>query len=107
MPFFFIVPVWLLFVFSGLVSLFLPRGRRAGWYVIIVSTTATLTSFLISTAVLYVGGRIGVGFDVKWLGVVLIGAYLVAIVLGAAIGGVAGFFLTRSLLARHSADAKS
>src|ERR1700730_1733728 len=100
MPFSLIVPVWLFFVLSGIVLLFLPRHRRTGLYAIIVSTTATLTSFLVSTAVLYTGARIGTWLNVSWFGVVVIVAYLLAIGLGAAMGGIAGFFLTRYLTGR-------
>jgi hypothetical protein len=107
MPFFFIVPVWIFFVLSGIVLLFLPRHRRTGLYAIIVSTTATLTSFLFSTAVLYFGVRIGKELNVKWFGVALIGVYLLAIGLGAAMGGIAGFLLTRYLAGRHVPEAKS
>jgi len=96
-PFFFIVPVWFFFALSGVVLLFFPRHRRMGLYAISVSTTATLTSFLVSTAVLYIGARIGTRLNIKWFGVALIAAYLLAIGLGAAMGAIAGFFLTRCL----------
>jgi len=107
MPFFFIVPVWFVFVLSGIVLFFLPRHRRTGLYAIIVSTTATLTSFFLSTSVLYFGARIGTESKLKWFGVALIGVYLLAIGLGAAMGGIAGFFLTRYLAGRRISEAKS
>jgi hypothetical protein len=104
MPFFFIVPLWLLFVLCGIVLLFLPRYRRVGLYAINISTMATLTSFLASMAVLYVGPRIGAHLQTRWLGVAVIGAYLFAIGLGALVGGITGFFLTRKLIDRHVPD---
>ena len=76
MPFFFIVPVWLLFSVVGIVLLFVRRHRRTGLYAIVVSTTATLTSFLASTAVLYLGLKIGARPNIKLLGVAVIAAYL-------------------------------
>jgi hypothetical protein len=110
MLFFFIVPVWLLFVLIGVVLLFRARQRRIGWYAIIVSTTATLTSFLLSTAVLYIGARIGAHANLKWLGVAVIGAYILTMGVGIALGGIAGFFLVRSSsleIVRHSVPTPS
>lgn len=102
MPFFFIVPIWFFFALSGIVLLFLRQHRRMGLYSIVVSTTATLTSFLGSTAVLYIGARIGPRLHFKWFGIAVIGVYLLMIGLGAAIGGIAGFFLTRYMVARFA-----
>jgi len=101
MLFFFIIPIWLLFVLAGVVLLFLPRHRRAGWYAITVSTTATLTSFVLSTAVLYFGAKVGANPTIKWFGLAVIGTYFLAIAVGIALGGIAGVFLTRKLLSRR------
>jgi hypothetical protein len=98
MPFFIIIPLWLLFVLAGIVLLFLPRYRRLGWYAVIVSTTATMTSFVLSTAVLYFGSKVA-NPTFKWFGLAVIGTYVVAIAVGIALGGAAGAFLTRKLLA--------
>jgi hypothetical protein len=82
----------------GVVLLFLPRHRRLGWYAITVSTTATLTSFFLSTAVLYFGAKVGANPTIKWLGLAVIGTYFLAIAVGIALGGIACVFLTRKLL---------
>jgi hypothetical protein len=108
MLFFLIVPIWLLFVLSGVVLLLLRQHRRMAWYAIIVSTTAALTSFFLSTAVLYFGARLRPHPNIKWLGVAVVGAYLLAIAIGIALGGIVGFFLTRKLMASgHALRANS
>jgi hypothetical protein len=99
MLFFLIVPIWLLFVLTGVVLLLLRQHRRMGWYSIIVSTTAALTSYFLSTAVLYLGARFRPHPNIKWLGIAVVGAYVLAIAIGIALGGTAGFFLTRKLMA--------
>ncbi len=101
MPFFFIVPVWMLCVLSGIVLLCFQRFRRIGLYAISISTTATLVSFSLSTAILYFGPRIGAQWMGRWAGVVLMAAYLLAIGIGALIGALGGFLFTRKLLLRR------
>jgi hypothetical protein len=102
MPFFFIVPVWMLCVLSGIVLLCFQRFRRIGLYAISISTTATLVSFVLSTAILYFGSRIGTQWTGRrWAGVVLMAAYLLAIGIGALIGALGGFLFTRKLLPRR------
>jgi hypothetical protein len=98
MPFFFIVPVWMLCVLSGIVLLCFKSFRRIGLYAISVSTTATLVSFFLSTAILYLGPRIGAQWMGRWAAVVLMGAYLLAIGVGALVGALGGFVCTRKLL---------
>jgi hypothetical protein len=104
MPFFVIVPIWLLLVLSGIVLLFLPRHRRVGSYAIIVSTSATVSSFLLSSGVLYLGPKIGSRLHTNWFGLAVIGTYLFAIGLGALMGGIAGFVLTRNMVAPRLPD---
>ncbi len=100
MPFFFIAPVWMLCVLFGIVLLCLQRFRRIGVYAISISTTATLVSFLLSTAILYFGSRIGAQWMGRWSGAVVMGAYLLAIGIGALIGALVGFLFARKLLPR-------
>lgn len=69
-----------------------------GFYVIAVSTGGTLVSLLLSTAVLFLGQRIGFEHFGAWSGVALIGTYVFSIVTGCLIGSVSGFLLTRKLL---------
>jgi hypothetical protein len=97
MPFFFIVPVWLLCVLCVVVLLCFPRFRRLGLYAINISTAATVVSLLLSTAVLFLGTRVGPLRVGQWSGIALIGAYVLAIGVGALIGGLGGFLLTRKV----------
>jgi hypothetical protein len=97
MPFFFIFPLWLLTVVVGVAMLCLRSARRAGIYVVTVSTFATAASFVLSTAVLFVGPRVALS---EWFGLVALAAYLAAIPIGGLAGAIAGFLLARQLLAR-------
>jgi len=49
-PFFFVLPLWVLAVVTGIVMVCIQRLRRAGIYVDTVSTFATVISFVLSTA---------------------------------------------------------
>jgi hypothetical protein len=99
MLFFLIVPIWLFVVLCAVVLLFLPQHRRKGLYALSVSTLATLTSFVISTAVLFIAPRIDM-HPSKWTGLIVMGIYLLSVGVGALIGGIGGFFLVRKLTAR-------
>jgi hypothetical protein len=96
--FFLIIPVWLFCVVIGTALACIQRLRRTGIYLITVSTAGSLLSLLLSTAVLYLGPRIGFGHFGKWAGVALIGTYAFAIAAGGLIGSLSGFSLTRKLL---------
>lgn len=98
MAFFFLVPVWLLFVLCGVVLLFVGRFRHVGVYAITVTTAALLCSLGVSTAVLYAGPRLVKGPPPSWYGVAVIGTYLVSIGVGGIAGAVGGFIVTRRLL---------
>jgi hypothetical protein len=100
MPFFFIVPLWLLAVAVGAVMLSIGSARRAGIYVLTISTFATAVSFLLSTAVLFVGPRVASDPPAEWFGLMVVAAYLTAIPIGGLTGAIAGFLITRELLAR-------
>src|SRR5581483_2131127 len=99
MPFFLIVPIWLLCALAGIVLLFIRRFRRIGVYAITVSTTALLVSFGVSTAVLYAGPRLAPSPHPPWYGVALIAAYVAAIIVGGLVGAIAGLVGTRKLFA--------
>ena len=101
MPFFLIVPAWLLCVVFGVVLLFFQRFRRIGFYAISISTAATAVSLVLSTAALFLGPRVGLQRMGQWSGIALIAAYVLAIGLGALIGALGGFLLTRKLLPRR------
>jgi hypothetical protein len=74
-------------------------ARRAGAYLVMMSTFGTILSFLLSTSVLFLGPRIAVD-PPEWFGLLLIFAYLVAIAIGGLAGGIAGLLFTRRLLTR-------
>jgi hypothetical protein len=101
MPFFLIVPAWLLCVLCGIVLLCVQRFRRLGLYAINISTAAIAISLLLSTAVLLWSPRIGLQRIGRWSGIVFIGAYLLSIGAGALIGAFGGFLLTRRILLRR------
>lgn len=102
MPFFFIVPLWILTVVVGGVLVCITATRRAGIYVLATSTFATVASFVLSTAVLFVGPRIAAD-PPGWFGFIVVVGYLTAIPTGGLIGAIAGFLLTRKLLAHRGA----
>ena len=98
MAFFFIIPLWLLCLLMGTALACFQGLRRTGFYVIAVSTGGTLVSLLLSTAVFFLGTRIGAKHFGTWSGVALIGTYVLGIVAGGLIGSVSGFLLSRKLL---------
>ncbi len=102
MPFFFIVPLWILTVIVGGALVSITATRRVGIYVLATSTFATVVSFVLSTAVLFVGPRIAAN-PPGWFGFVVVVGYLAAIPLGGLIGAVTGLLLTRKLLAGKGA----
>ena len=100
MPFFFIVPLWLVAVVVGAVMVCIRSARRAGIYVLTISTFGTTVSLVLSTAVLFVGPRVAASPQPGWFGLMVIVAYLAAIPIGGLTGAIAGFLITRKLLPR-------
>ena len=92
MPFFFIVPLWLVCLVVGTILTFFPHSRRFGYFFIAVPTGATVVSFLLSTAALFLLPRLLPQPSRPWYGVFLLVTYLVAIGLGALLGGFAAFW---------------
>jgi len=99
MPYFFIVPLWLLTALVGAVMVAIRPARRAGVYVLTISTFATFVSFVFSTAVLFIGPRITEN-PPGWFGLMVVAGYLAAIPIGGLAGAVAGFLITPRLLAQ-------
>jgi ribose/xylose/arabinose/galactoside ABC-type transport system permease subunit len=64
-----------------------------------MSTFGAILSFVLSTAVLFVGPRIAADLP-EWFGLLVVLAYLVAIPIGGLAGAIAGFLITRRLLIR-------
>jgi hypothetical protein len=91
MPFFLIVPAWILCLLVGAGLFCSPRWRSLSLYVVLGSTGFTVCSFLCSTAVLLVAGKWPQLF---WhSGLLAIGGYLGALLAGGAVGAGAGLFL--------------
>jgi hypothetical protein len=86
MPFFLIAPVWLLCVVAGGIMLFVRRLRKIGYFVMAVSTGATLASFRLSTFVLFVFPRLSFLSHMHWAGIAVLSSYAIALVLGAVLG---------------------
>jgi hypothetical protein len=89
-PFFFIVPLWLLLLVFGTALVFSRRLRFLTPYIVLGSTIGLMCSVAVSTAVLLLLGRLLGGTSVAWLALV---AYLVAIVIGGGVGVIAGLLL--------------
>jgi hypothetical protein len=102
MPFFFMVPVWLMAVLLGIVLTFFVQLRRLGFYVIAVPTGATVISFLLSTAVLYLVPRVMPQPARSWYGILLIVAYIGAMGAGALFGAITGFLLVRRVRSKST-----
>ena len=90
MPFFFIVPLWLLLLISGVALVFSPRLRFLTPYIVLGSTVGLVCSAVFSTGVLLLLGRLLGGTSVAWLA---FAGYLIAIVIGGAVGVLAGLLL--------------
>src|SRR3954463_4352439 len=97
MPFFFIIPIWFLFVLAGIVMICMTNTRRLGVYVLVVPTTATTISFLLSTALLFAGPGLFPN-PPSWLPILLMLGYLATIVMGGVVGAVVGFAAVRKML---------
>ncbi len=90
MPFFFIVPLWILCILAGVILLFFKRFRFLSMYVLLSSTGGLLASFLLSLALLFVAAKFVGGTPVAWIALL---AYLAGIFLGGAVGIIAGAVL--------------
>jgi hypothetical protein len=95
MPFFLIVPAWLLCVLAGVVSVFFRRLRFVSLYLICVPTGGLFVSFVFSTLALLVGTRLFGNLRANWIGVVIILAYVAAFGAGGLLGVFAGFVAAR------------
>jgi hypothetical protein len=91
MPFFFILPLWLVCLLLGIVLLFLPKLRFLSAHILLGSTIGLLLSFGLSTLALILLAKTAVS---GW--VVLIG-YLAGIGFGGAIGIAVGIFAAKKL----------
>lgn len=94
-PFFFIVPLWLILVVLSIPLFAVPRLRFLGTHVVMASTVAVLISFALSTLILFGVPRLIPPF--RWSGVVLIVLYVLAIVGGGGAGLLLGILLAHNL----------
>jgi hypothetical protein len=102
MPFFFILPVWILALVVGIVMICIRRLRRAGIYVVSTSTFATIGSFVLSTVALMVGAQLYITASLPgWFAFIVLAVYLLAIALGGIAGAAAGVLITNKALARR------
>jgi hypothetical protein len=93
MPFFLILPLWLLCLVIGGVLCIFKRVRFLSLYVILCSTGGTLVSFILSTLVLVVMPRLLP--NMAGSGLLVVGMYLLGIGFGGLIGVTAGLFAAR------------
>lgn len=88
MPFFFIFPLWIVLVVLAVPLFFIRRLRFLGTYVVVASTLAVLTSFVLSTLILFGVPRLLPAF--RFSGVVVISLYVLSILGGGGAGLVLG-----------------
>jgi hypothetical protein len=93
-PFFFLVPLWLVLSVVGAVLLFWRRLRFLSPYIVLGSTVGLACSFAFSLVVLLILGKLFRGTSVAWLA---LAAYLVAIVIGGGVGVIGGLLLGRTV----------
>jgi hypothetical protein len=90
MPFFFIVPVWLLCVLIGVLLCLFKRSRFLSLYLVLSSTGGTIVSLTLSTFLLWIAPKL-FSKEHTWDGVILVAAYLASIAVGGVVGTAAGF----------------
>ena len=91
MPFFFMLPLWLVCVLLGITFLFFPRLRFLSAHILLGSTIGLLVSFGLSTLALILLPKTAVS---GWI--VLVG-YLAGIAIGGAIGIAIGVLAAKKL----------
>jgi hypothetical protein len=99
MPFFFIAPVWLLCVGTGLILLFFRHLRTIGYFVIAVPTGATLVSFVLSTSVFFLIPSFTTPYP-QWAGAAILSGYVIALAMGGLVGGAGAFLIVFRLTMR-------
>jgi hypothetical protein len=92
MPFFFIVPLWFVFLLVGTVLLFFQQSRRLAYFVLAIPTGATVTAFVLSTAALFVIPRLLPQPARPWYGIFVLATYVAAIGVRALLGAAGAFF---------------
>jgi hypothetical protein len=95
MPFFFILPLWIMLLVLAVPLFFRRRLRFLGTHLVVASTLAVVTSFSLSTLALIAVPRLLPAF--RFTGVVLLGVYLLSILLGGGAGLLVGVALAHKL----------
>jgi hypothetical protein len=90
MPFFFIVPAWLLCVVIGVVLCLFRRSRFLSLYLVLGSTGGMIASLTLSTFLLWIAPKL-FGKAPGGKGLILIVAYLASIGIGGVVGTTVGF----------------
>lgn len=91
MPFFFILPVWIVCLIAGAALLCARSLRFLASYVLLGSTGFAIGSFAFSTLVLFIAGR-SPGFFLH-SGLLVMGSYIGAVFFGGVCGSLAGLIL--------------
>jgi|SRR5579863_5307550 hypothetical protein len=105
MPFFFIVPLWILCLLAGIVLFCFARLRSFSLYLLFASTGFTICSFLCSMLVLVVAGRWPGLF---WhSGLVAVGGYVGALLAGGAAGTAGGLLIAYRINYRRKSVSQS
>ena len=94
MPFFFLVPLWILSIIVGAMLLFFARLRFLSSYIFLASTIGIVSAFLVSLALLALAAKIFGGTSIAWVALL---AYLLGIALGGAVGILVGVLLAGAL----------
>jgi hypothetical protein len=99
MPFFFIVPLWILCLLVGATLFCLARFRSLSLYLLLGSTGFTVISFACSTTILLVAGKWPQLF---WhSGLLAVVGYVGALLMGGAFGAITGLALAYKLNCRR------
>ena len=95
MPFFFIVPIWLLCVVMGLLTLVVRRFRFLASYLILGSTLGLIVSAVLSIVLALLLGKVMVMVEYQGSlgGIVILLGYLAGLVAGGLAGMMAGGLL--------------
>jgi len=96
MPFFLIVPIWLLCVVAGLALCFSRQFRFLSFYLVLGSTGGLILAFALSTFVLRLGPRL-VSSASGWVNLILIAVYIAGVAIGGLVGMLAGFLMARKI----------
>lgn len=108
MPFFIIIPIWLVLILVAAGLCIAPRRRRVAAYIAVCSTSGLIVSIILSTLLLILAAKLPWprgGTTVR--GIVLIGSYLGGIFLGGLVGIALGAWGLHGVLLRRRSNPQS